>query len=355
MAIIGNVGVKANISDVVIGSGLFVYCTDTHELFVDYPDGSGESTRSAVKMAGNEYVSAVTISGGELKVTKGDGSESNVPIGNYAGSSSNGGAANSVKSNFVVTLNGGDVEDDNMFTFNGSTDKTVDINPSSIGAAPTDHSHSIEDVTDLSTTLDNKLNVDGIAASASKLAAARTITLTGAVSGNVDFDGSDNVSIKTTATVMTAATAEASGTSGVVPAPAAGESNRFLRCDATWVVPPSSSVSNMVGSSTDTAGEAGLVPAPEAGESNRYLRCDGTWQVPPDTTYTLSSFGINATAAQINYLTGVTSDIQTQINNLSTRITTAQNTANTANSNATSAKSITDKYSAMLNIIGNGQ
>ena len=39
-----------------------------------------------------------------------------------------------------------------------------------------------------------------------------------------------------------------------------------------------------------------------------------------DTTYTLSSFGITATAAELNYVDGVTSNIQTQINALITRI-----------------------------------
>ena len=44
----------------------------------------------------------------------------------------------------------------------------------------------------------------------------------------------------------------------------------------------------MTGADSDTAGKAGLVPAPAAGASNRYLRSDGTWAVPPDTntTYT---------------------------------------------------------------------
>lgn len=41
--------------------------------------------------------------------------------------------------------------------------------------------------------------------------------------------------------------------------------------------------SNMGGASTSSAGKAGLVPAPAAGAANRYLRSDGTWQVPPDT------------------------------------------------------------------------
>lgn len=94
------------------------------------------------------------------------------------------------------------------------------------------------------------------------------------------------------------------------------------------------------------AGGTGLVPAPATGTANRYLRSDGTWQVPPDnntnttyslskngstitltgsdgsttsvtdsnTTYSLSSFGVNASAAELNYVKGVTSSIQTQLN-----------------------------------------
>ena len=86
----------------------------------------------------------------------------------------------------------------------------------------------------------------------------------------------------------------------------------------------------MKGATTKADGEIGLVPKPSAGTINRYLRCDGTWAVPPDTntTYDLSSFGITATAAEINkldgltasktelnYTDGVTSSIQNQLNN----------------------------------------
>lgn len=83
----------------------------------------------------------------------------------------------------------------------------------------------------------------------------------------------------------------------------------------------------MTGATTSVEGKKGLVPAPSAGAATRYLRSDGTWQVPPNTTYTLSSFGITATAAEINkldgitatvtelnYTDGVTSNIQTQLN-----------------------------------------
>lgn len=70
------------------------------------------------------------------------------------------------------------------------------------------------------------------------------------------------------------------------------------------------------GSTASAAGTAGYAPAPAAGAANRYLRCDGTWVVPPDTntTYTLSSFGITATATELNYMDGVTSNVQTQLN-----------------------------------------
>ena len=61
---------------------------------------------------------------------------------NYAGSSSAGGAANSVKTNLTIKLNSGITEGTNLFTFNGSTAKSIDITPSAIGAATSDHTHS---------------------------------------------------------------------------------------------------------------------------------------------------------------------------------------------------------------------
>lgn len=60
----------------------------------------------------------------------------------YAGSSSAGGAANSVKTNLIIKLNGGSTEETNLFTFNGSTAKTINITPSAIGASASSHTHS---------------------------------------------------------------------------------------------------------------------------------------------------------------------------------------------------------------------
>ena len=63
---------------------------------------------------------------------------------NYAGSSSAGGAAtsaNKVNTNLAIKLNSGTTEGTNLFTFNGSTAKTVNITPSAIGAAASSHNH----------------------------------------------------------------------------------------------------------------------------------------------------------------------------------------------------------------------
>lgn len=70
---------------------------------------------------------------------------------------------------------------------------------------------------------------------------------------------------------------------------------------------------NMSGATTSAAGKAGLVPAPTHGESNRYLRSDGTWAVPPDnnTTYPLASQSVNGlmSAADKKKLDGLSSDV----------------------------------------------
>ena len=160
----------------------------------------------------------------------------------------------------------------------------------------------------------------------------------------------------TTYSNMTAATADAAGKAGLVPAPAAGAQGKYLRGDGTWQTPPNTTYkagtglslssttfslaasgatagsygpsanaspahkgtfsvpyitvdatgrvtdistktitlpadnnttySNMTAATADAAGKAGLVPAPAAGAQGKYLRGDGTWQTPANTKVT---------------------------------------------------------------------
>ena len=150
----------------------------------------------------------------------------------------------------------------------------------------------------------------------------------------------------TTYSKFTGASTSAAGAIGLVPAPAAGASNRYLRSDGTWSVPPDTNTwTAMKGATGSAAGTAGYVPAPAAGTANRYLRSDGTWSVPPDTntTYTLNTFGITASAAELNYMKGVTSAVQTQLNGKASSDHTHKYAgSSSAGGAATSAVSVVD-------------
>lgn len=60
--------------------------------------------------------------------------------GNVTGTASN---ASKVTNSLTIKLNGGSTEGTNLFTFNGSVAKTINITPSSIGASSTNHTHGL--------------------------------------------------------------------------------------------------------------------------------------------------------------------------------------------------------------------
>ena len=121
---------------------------------------------------------------------------------NYAGSSSAGGAANSVKTNLTIKLNGGSTEGTNLFTFNGSTAKTIDITPSAIGAAASSHGTHVTYATATPLVAGTgavgtsskvaredhvhpvQTSVSGNAGTATKFASAQSVALTGDVTGS---------------------------------------------------------------------------------------------------------------------------------------------------------------------------
>lgn len=231
------------------------------------------------------------------------------------------------KSGSTITLEGSD----------GSSSEVTDANTtytlSSFGVTATAAELNYTDgvTSNIQTQLNGKAASSHTHSVASTTAAGFLRQLNGSTSNFLRGDGTWATPPNTTYSAMKGATTSAAGSAGLVPAPSAGAATRYLRSDGTWTTPPDTNTtySAMKGASSSAAGSTGLVPAPAAGASNRYLRSDGTWAVPPDTntTYTLSSFGITATAAElnkldgvtatateINYLDGVTSAIQTQLN-----------------------------------------
>lgn len=145
------------------------------------------------------------------------------------------------KQNLVIKLNGGTTEGTNQFTYNATGAKTINITPAGIGAATSGHTHAMSAITDLHSSWDALLKaapssyvtrwpsfsevtskpttlagygitdaptktgsgasgtwgigITGNAATASKWATARTITLGSYLSGSVSLDGSVNVTL----------------------------------------------------------------------------------------------------------------------------------------------------------------
>lgn len=320
-------GTKAKVNSAAVAEGTIYITTDTHEMYVDSADSHDK--------IGTTY--SLSKTGNTIKLTGSDGSSSSV------------------------------------------TDTNTTYGNATTGAAGL---MSAED----------KQKLDGIATGANNysLPTASASTLGGVKIGSNITLSSGTISL-TKANVTAAlgytpptqdtntwiafkgATTTAAGTAGYAPAPSAGNANRYLRSDGTWAVPPDTNTTytNMSGATSSVAGKSGLVPAPAAGKQTSYLRGDGTWAVPTnttytltksgstitlagsdgsqtsvsdsDTTYSLSSFGITATAAElnkldgvtatkdeINFLDGVSSNIQTQLNGK------AASTHNHSTSNITS-------------------
>ena len=147
------IGIKKNGSDLTPDSSRKVNITVPTKVS-ELANDSGYKTTDTTYSTGTASVSGITkLYTGTGTATDGtmtqnaitsalNGKAASSHTHNYAGSSSAGGAANSVKTSLVVKLNGGSTEGTNMFTFNGATAKSVNITPSSIGAATSNHTHS---------------------------------------------------------------------------------------------------------------------------------------------------------------------------------------------------------------------
>lgn len=295
---------------------------------------------------------------------------------NYAGSSSAGGVANSaakLSTARSITL-GGDVS--GSASFDGSANVTITAT-----VKDDSHAHTIANVDGLQTALDGKLATTGTAAKATADATGqniadtyikglsvngRTITYTKGDGGTGTITTQDT---NTTYSNMKGATSSAAGSSGLVPAPSAGASNRYLRSDGTWVVPPDTNTtySDMKGATSSANGTHGLVPQPDAGEQTKFLRGDGTWQTPANTTYGAAgtSLGLVKSGGDVTISNGtitVNDDSHNHtianIDNLQTTLDGKSNTNHTHNyagsSSAGGAATSANKVANALTIQFNG-
>ena len=138
----------------------------------DFPTTMKNPTSAIIKLNGGttEGTNMFTYDGSAAKtinITPASiGASASGHTHNYAGSATAGGAANSVANAVTVQFNGGSVDGTSKFVFNGSAAKTINITPAGIGAAAANHGTHVTFSTDAP-------KADGTAAAGTSTAVAR--------------------------------------------------------------------------------------------------------------------------------------------------------------------------------------
>ena len=312
-----------------------------------------------------EYVAGVTLQGNTLKIAKGDSSTSDVelPTGtvysNFTGASSDaaGGAglvpapAQGDQDKFLkadgtwaVVKAGSDVAvateetagivkasseiavagDGVMSITAVSQDKVTGLTDALGGKAASVHTHAISDVTDLQTTLDNKLEASDLAVATDStpglVKASTEVTvavdgalgigtieqtkvngLTAALGAKADTEHTHTVSDITDLNLSAASVAEAAKattdknskdiTTYVADVKKSEDNKKIVitKGDSSSTeidLPEAATYSAFTGASAEGAGSDGLVPGPAIGDQDKFLKADGTWAVPVDTNTT---------------------------------------------------------------------
>lgn len=280
----------------------------------------------------------------------------------------------------TISLNGGTSEGSTKFTYNGSSNKSLNISPGNIGAATSGHAHTPSQVGVIGAAptsgqvavfdgTTGKIKSTGFTINASVPAGAKftdTVYTHPTSSGNkhIPSGGSSGQILRWSADGTAVWGNDNNTTYGLASTTANGllkqldgSTSHFMRGDGTWATPPNTTYgvvttsANGLMSSSDKSKLDGIAAGankyvlPTASKStlggvkttssvtstSGYTACpiiNGVvYYKDTNTTYSLSSFGISASAAELNYCDGVTSNIQTQLNALANRIATLESKA----------------------------
>ena len=215
---------------------------------------------------------------------------------------SNGTAVNAskVSNSLILKLNSGTTEGTNLYTFNGSSAKSIDIKSGSnvsfstsagvltISSTNTTYGVASTSANGLMSSSD-KSKLDGIASGANNYSLP---TASSSVLGGVKVGSNITLS------------------SGVISLTKSNVTS------ALGYTPPTTNTTyNLVGGN----GTTGLIKnGSTVTSSSGYTACPIVGGIPyykdTNTTYTLGSFGVTASSTELNYCKGVTSAIQTQLN-----------------------------------------
>lgn len=208
------------------------------------------------------------------------------------------------------------------------------------------------------------------AGEAGKLSSSRTISLTGGVTGSGSFDGSSNLSISTTVSGSSHTHTKSQISDFPTSMPASD-----VYAWAKAASKPSYTFSE-IGSKPTTLSGYGITDAASSSHTHGNITNDGKIGsntaadqfvitttngalTTANASTALSKLGISVTATQLNYVSGVTSNIQTQLNNkapLASPVFTGTPTAPTPTAGDNSTKIATTAFvkNAIDNISSGG-
>ena len=296
---------------------------DSSSSEIELPEGTVYSnfTGASAEAAGEEGLVPAPAQGDQDKFLKADGTWAVVEAGSDVAVATQE-TAGIVKASSEIAVAG----DGAMSITAVSQDKVTGLTDALGGKAATVHTHAISDVTDLQTTLDNKLEASDLAVATDStpglvkastevtvavdgalgigtIEQAKVNGLTAALGAKADSEHTHTVSDITDLNLSSASVAEATKattdknskdiTTYVADVKKSEDNKKIVitKGDSSSTeieLPEAATYSAFTGASAEDAGSAGLVPGPVAGDQDKFLKADGTWAVPVDTNTTYS-------------------------------------------------------------------
>ena len=187
-----------------------------------------------------------------------------------------------------ITINDGFVENDTMYTFDGSRNVSLNLTPDKLGAAEYDHTHEANDITGIDEMINNKIQTIPPAAHTHKKSDITDLDLASSSSSGLMSstdkkkldgiqDGANNYVHPSYTEKSTGLYKVAVDSTGHI-----NETSDVTKQDILDLGISGGDITypDFIGATESEAGSSGLVPAPNQGETNLFLKSDGTWGSP---------------------------------------------------------------------------
>ena len=214
----------------------------------------------------------------------------------------------SLKNPTSITIQGNGTS---LGSYDGSEAKTINLTYSNVGAASASHTHTKSQITDFPSTLPNA-NALTLKVNSGTTEGTNLYTYTGSSVKSLDIKAGSNITLTASSGTLTISSSYTNTTYSA--------GTGLSLSGTTFSLGTSGVTAGSYGPTANVSGSNGTTINVPQITVDSYGRVTGVTNrvytsVDTNTTYSLSSFGITATAAQLNFCSGVTSNIQTQLNN----------------------------------------